>query len=54
MEVKIGSLTLVETTRNHYGPVDSLGKLFYKSSIKHGAVRYQQLMSALNCTMMAE
>jgi hypothetical protein len=45
---------LTETSRNHYGPVDSLGKLFYKSCIKHGCISYEQLLEAAGREMIQE
>ena len=36
------------------GPVDSLAKLYYKSSLKYGSLSYEMLLNAIAGKMMAE
>jgi hypothetical protein len=49
--VKIVGLTIQETCRNFYGPVDSLGKLFYKGNVKKETIGIVGLAERLRTSM---
>jgi len=54
VEVELKKLDIMETTRNNYGPVDCLGKLFYKSRLKYGSITFEQLIGVLSPQMVSE
>ena len=45
--VNLKGLKVVETSKHHYGPVDSLSKLFHKAAMKYGSLRFHQILATL-------
>ena len=54
VQAVLTELVVEETCKYLNGPVDSLAKLHYKSSLKYGSIKFHQICGQAHGMMMAE